>query len=139
MNASITLAELGHAECLRLLGTAMVGRVVFTEGALPAVRPVNFVLDGADIVFRTAANSTLAQATRRRAVVAFEVDEIDLATHTGWSVVVIGRAYEIVDIDRLVRLSDPHHAPWPDHRSAHTIAIPVEQISGRRLVLHQSS
>ena len=38
---------LDEAECLRLLTTAAIGRVAFTEGALPAVQPVSFaVADG---------------------------------------------------------------------------------------------
>ncbi|HEU0086335.1 MAG TPA: pyridoxamine 5'-phosphate oxidase family protein [Pseudonocardiaceae bacterium] len=134
MKIPTALAELDRAECLRLLGTAAVGRIVFTEGALPAIRPVNFLLDGDDVVFRTATGSALAAATRH-AVVAFEVDEIDTVAHTGWSVVVLGQAYEIADIDRLVRLAGPDHAPWVPHRSAHTIAIPICHISGCRLVL----
>ena len=36
------------------------GRLVFTEGALPAVLPVNFVLDSAGIVIRTAPGGTVA-------------------------------------------------------------------------------
>lgn len=134
MKASMALTELDRAECLRLLGTAVVGRIVFTEGALPAIRPVNFLLDGDEVVFRTATGSALAAATRH-CVVAFEVDEIDTATHTGWSVVVVGQAYEIGDIDRLVRLASPEHAPWAPHRTAHTIAVPIHHVSGRRLVL----
>ncbi len=134
MKASIALAELDRAECLRLLGAAVVGRIVFTEGALPAIRPVNFRLDGDEIVFRTATGGTLAAATRH-CVVAFEVDEIDPRTHTGWSVVVVGQAYEIADIDRLVRLADPEHTPRPAHSTDHTMAIPIHHLSGRRLVL----
>ncbi|HEY2763503.1 MAG TPA: pyridoxamine 5'-phosphate oxidase family protein [Pseudonocardiaceae bacterium] len=134
MKASIALAELDRTECLRLLGTAVVGRIVFTEDALPAIRPVNFLLDGDEIVFRTGTGSTLAAATRH-SVVAFEVDEIDTRTHTGWSVVVVGQAYEIADIDRLVRLAHPEYTPWPPSRTAHTIAIPVHHLSGRRLIL----
>lgn len=135
MKASTALTELDRAECLRLLGSMAVGRIVFTEGALPAIRPVNYLLDGEEIVFRTAAGSALAVATRH-SVVAFEVDEIDAANHTGWSVVVIGQAYEIGDIDRLVRLADPGNASWAPKRSAHTIAVPINQLSGRRLELH---
>lgn len=134
MKAPTALTELDRTECLRLLGAAAVGRIVFTEGALPAIRPVNFLLDGDDIVFRTATGSALAAATRH-AVVAFEADEIDTATHTGWSVVVIGQAYEINDIDRLVRLADPHITPWAPHRTAHTLAVPIHHVSGRRLAL----
>jgi nitroimidazol reductase NimA-like FMN-containing flavoprotein (pyridoxamine 5'-phosphate oxidase superfamily) len=134
MKAPMALTELDRTECLRLLGAAAVGRIVFTEGALPAIRPVNFLLDGDEIVFRTATGSALAAATRH-AVVAFEVDEIDAGTHTGWSVVIIGQAYEINDIDRLVRLADPHNASWAPYRTAHTIAVPIHHVSGRRLEL----
>lgn len=135
MKPSTALTELDRAECLRLLGTTVVGRIVFTEKALPAIRPVNYLLDGDEIVFRTAAGSALAAATRH-AVVAFEVDEIDATTHTGWSVVVVGQAYEIGDIDRLVRLAHPGNVSWAPMRSAHTIAIPIHRLSGRRLELH---
>ena len=135
MKAPMAPMELDRTECLRLLGATAVGRIVFTEGALPAIRPVSFLLDGDDIVFRTATGSALAAATRH-AVVAFEVDEIDTTTHTGWSVVVIGQAYEINDIDRLVRLADPRNASWAPSRTAHTIAVPVHHVSGRKLALH---
>lgn len=134
MNASTALGELDRAECLRLLGTAVVGRIVFTEGALPAIRPVNFLLDRNEIIFHTATDSTLAAAVRH-AVVAFEVDEIDAATYTGWSVVIVGQAYEVGDIDRLTRLASPDHAPWAPHWTAHTIAVPINHLSGHRLVL----
>lgn len=133
MNSTIALAELDRAECMRLLGAAVVGRIVFTERALPAIRPVNFTLDHNEIIFRTAAGSALAAT--RNSVVAFEIDEIDILTHTGWSVVVLGQAYEIVDIDRLVRIACADHAPWPSRRTTHTIAIPIDHISGRRLML----
>jgi uncharacterized protein len=134
MNSSIALAELDRAECVRLLSTAVVGRIVFTERALPAIRPVNFVLDRNEIIFRTAQGSALAAATQH-AVVGLEVDDIQAATHTGWSVVVLGQAYEIFDIDRLVRLACVDDAPWPPNRTAHTIAIPMDHVTGRRLML----
>lgn len=38
-----------RAECLSLLRTVPVGRIVFTECALPAIQPVNFTLDGASL------------------------------------------------------------------------------------------
>lgn len=137
MDASTAVTELDRGECLRLLDTAVVGRVVFTEGALPAIRPVNFLLDGDEIVFRTATNSTLATATRH-AVVAFEVDDTDADTDIGWSVVVVGQAYEITDADRLVRLTDPQRSSCAANRTAHAIAIPVDQLSGYRLMLRIS-
>ncbi|MCA1836649.1 MAG: pyridoxamine 5'-phosphate oxidase family protein, partial [Actinobacteria bacterium] len=40
------LDSAGRAECLRLLRTGSVGRIVFTEQALPAIQPVNFTIEG---------------------------------------------------------------------------------------------
>src|SRR5437667_22837 len=47
------LAELPKDEALRLLGSVPFGRVVFTARALPAVRPVNHLVDGNRIIIRT--------------------------------------------------------------------------------------
>jgi nitroimidazol reductase NimA-like FMN-containing flavoprotein (pyridoxamine 5'-phosphate oxidase superfamily) len=69
---------LSRDECLSLLASMPVGRLVFTDRALPAIVPVNFVLSGGHIVLRTGATSSLAAAVRG-SVVAFEVDCIDAA------------------------------------------------------------
>ncbi|MFC7039461.1 pyridoxamine 5'-phosphate oxidase family protein [Nonomuraea rubra] len=58
---SAGLQVLTHEECMRLLPSRPIGRIVFTDRALPAVQPVNFCLDDQDIVIRTAAGSN-AQA-----------------------------------------------------------------------------
>jgi hypothetical protein len=81
-------AEMGKVErgaCLRLLDQGVIGRVVYTEAAWPAVQPVSYLLDGQEVIFRAGEGSKLAAATRC-AVVAFQVDQIDSRTDTGWSV-----------------------------------------------------
>ena len=40
------LEILDREDCLGLLASVPLGRVVFTDRALPAIQPVNFVLDG---------------------------------------------------------------------------------------------
>src|SRR5262245_47213677 len=90
------LEILERGECLALLGSVPLGRVVFTERALPAVQPVNFVLDEECVVIRTAPRSTLATAMPG-AVVAFEADHFDGAGATGWSVTVVGKARTVRD------------------------------------------
>src|SRR6187401_2874753 len=57
------LEVLDRAECLRLLSTATLGRIGVQYGALPTVLPVNFVLDGCDIVIRTGRGTKLDAAT----------------------------------------------------------------------------
>jgi nitroimidazol reductase NimA-like FMN-containing flavoprotein (pyridoxamine 5'-phosphate oxidase superfamily) len=127
------LHTLDHAECLRLLRTAMVGRIVFTESALPAIHPVNFTLDGGNVIIRTSGGGKLAAAVNG-AVVAFEADDIDTVTRTGWSVVVVGHASLIRDIDQLVALAGPDSRPWVRGRTDHVIRIKAERITGRRIM-----
>ena len=87
-------AELDRAECLRRLAGAGVGRVSTTVAALPTIFPVHYALLDDNIVFRTVAGTTLANAVQD-AVVAFEIDDIDPWSTTGWSIVVVGHAREI--------------------------------------------
>ncbi|TQM36914.1 pyridoxamine 5'-phosphate oxidase family protein [Pseudonocardia cypriaca] len=131
--AIVELVELDEAECLRLLTKSEIGRVVFTDAALPAAQPVTYLLDGEEVVFRTAGGSKLAAATRG-AVVAFQVDEIDPRTRTGWAVLGIGEAYEVLVPDRLADLATRMPQPWAPNRTAHTIAVPLQRLTGRRLV-----
>ena len=126
------LTELGQDECLRLLAGSLIGRVVFTEAALPAAHPVTYLLDGDEVVFRTANGGKLAAATLHH-VVAFQVDHVDPATRTGWSVLGVGEAYEVTDPRRLADLADRMPAPWAPIRSGHTVAIPLQRLTGRVL------
>jgi uncharacterized protein len=89
------LDVLGRAECLALLATAVLGRIVFTDRSMPAMLPVNFSLWDGALLIRTSAGGKFDAAVRD-AVVAFEADEADVERGTGWSVVVLGRS-RIVD------------------------------------------
>ncbi|MFE7529350.1 pyridoxamine 5'-phosphate oxidase family protein [Kitasatospora sp. NPDC057542] len=83
---------LDEQHCFRLLAGSSVGRVVYTVGALPAVRPVPYRIGGdGSVLVRAAAHSELVRAVSG-ALVAFEAGEIDEADGTGWSVTVLGRA-----------------------------------------------
>lgn len=132
MTTALELVELDHDECLRLLAGAVIGRVIFTEAALPAAQPVTFLLDGEEVLFRTAGGDKLAAATLHT-VVAFQADDLDLVTRTGWSVLGIGEAYEVVVPRRLAALADRLPDPWVPARTAHTIAIPLQRLTGRRV------
>ncbi|WP_246281577.1 pyridoxamine 5'-phosphate oxidase family protein [Fodinicola acaciae] len=125
------LEVLDRAECMALLRSVPVGRIVFTDHALPAVQPVGFVVYDDAIVFRTAVDSRLAAASRN-AVVAFEVDEIDAERATGWSVVVVGHANEVVDEIDLRMLRDTEMSWSP--ATGCFIRVTTEKVTGRRLV-----
>ena len=93
------LTQLPRDECLTLMASVPVGRVIYTRRALPAVELVNFAFDAGDIVLRTDPGGKLAAAVRG-AVVAFEADCLDLANQAGWSVTAIGPSRAVTDPGR---------------------------------------
>jgi nitroimidazol reductase NimA-like FMN-containing flavoprotein (pyridoxamine 5'-phosphate oxidase superfamily) len=134
MNPNDGFRELGRQECLRLLERAPIGRVVHTRHALPAVLPLNFSLDtDSAVLLRTSADSELADAIDG-VVVAFEVDEVDAAAHSGWSVVVTGRATVVTDPVEHRRLSRSGPRSWVASPEEVFIRIAPELVTGRQLV-----
>lgn len=122
---------LDRAECLALLATAEVGRVVFTTRGLPAVQPVKF-LYGRDAVWFPAPVHTDLFGAAQDGVVAFEVDEFDPGLDTGWWVTVLGRAAAVPGCDLPWRRPD---LAWssPGGSELRCVRIPVEVVSGRRV------
>jgi nitroimidazol reductase NimA-like FMN-containing flavoprotein (pyridoxamine 5'-phosphate oxidase superfamily) len=131
MSKGRQLDELNRRQCLDLLGTVRVGRLVFTEDALPAIHPVNCRLWRDDLVIRVAGGPKLAAATHNQ-VVAFEADELDPDLRYGWSVTVVGHAQLITEVDDLVELSGTFLQPWVDGRRDHFVRIRAEKMTGRR-------
>ena len=127
-----TLEQLSRGECLRLVGQVPLGRIVYTRQALPAVELVNFMLDDGDIVIRTDSGGKLAAATRG-AVVAFEADSVDTATHEGWSVTIVGYSRAVTDGDEVRHLEQTGLVPWAPGRRDHFIRISSTFVNGRRI------
>ncbi|OBK75692.1 pyridoxamine 5'-phosphate oxidase family protein [Mycobacterium sp. 1164985.4] len=125
------LEDLNRRQCLDLLQGVRVGRLVFTEDALPAVQPVNFRLWRDDVVIRVAGGPKLAAATDNQ-VVAFQSDELDADLRTGWSVTVVGHAEPITDVDELLEVAGTFIQPWVDGRRDHFVRIRTEKMTGRR-------
>ena len=126
------LEVLDEAACLALVGTATLGRVAITSGALPTILPVNYRLVGNTVLFRTGRGTKLDAATAN-AVVAFEVDDFDPIGHTGWSVNIIGVARDLEAVLRHItfdRTEIPRWAPTGDER---VVAIVAELVTGRRI------
>ncbi|MYS79175.1 pyridoxamine 5'-phosphate oxidase family protein [Embleya scabrispora] len=90
----VTKRPLDRRETLEFMAGAQVGRVVVSEGALPAVHLVAFAFDGESVVFRAPADSALAKAALN-AVVAFQADHIDPTTRTGWTGTITGHASRV--------------------------------------------
>jgi len=123
--------ELSREECLSLLAGAPFGRLVLTEGALPAVLPVNFLLDSAGIVIRTAEGSITSLADG--SVVAFQADSIDPVRQAGWTVTVVGRANVVRDELQRSRLAALPLRPWAPGRRDTLVVVDLGLVSGRRI------
>lgn len=125
--------HLSRAECMGLLARNSLGRVAFTERALPAIRPVNYSLVGNRILLRAEFDGLGRRLDGQ--IVAFEVDEVDTARGAGWSVLVTGSAWLVREPDDLMRLDAlPLVTPEGAGHDARVCIMPGE-ISGRRIRL----
>lgn len=127
--------ELTKAECWQLLASASLGRVVFTHRAMPAIRPVNHLVDDRKIIVRSHLGAAIvSRATAADgSVVCYEVDDLDPIRHTGWSVIVTGMARLVTDPAAVARYEE-RLEPWIAGQMQHVISIEPEFVSGIRLV-----
>ena len=125
------LEALTRDECIDLLGRRTLGRVAFTERALPAIRPLNYALVGNQIVLQTDPHGLGARLDGQ--VVAFEVDEIDPVAETGWSVVVTGTARLLRSPSDLVRQASVPLVTFAGEGHDARVCIVPGQITGRRI------
>lgn len=125
------LVVLSRRECLALLRGERVGRVVFSERAMPAVLPVSYAVLGEDVVLATSSGSRLAQAAFG-GVLAFEVDHLDPDTRTGWSVVVTGLAVHVVEPVEQARVLCELDT-WAPGRHDLILRLPSTVVTGRRI------
>ncbi|MCU1592850.1 MAG: pyridoxamine 5-phosphate oxidase-related FMN-binding protein [Frankiales bacterium] len=125
------LERLTTGACLELLATRTTGRLAYVARAgSPDIVPVNYVLRDGAVLIRSGPGPKL-QAAERRERVAFEVDDIDEVTHSGWSVVVTGRA-ERLSFVQADALDLP--TPWVKGPRRHTLRIALQHVEGRRLL-----
>lgn len=134
-SAPSPLVDLDREECLRLLGTAAVGRlVVLTAAQTPVIRPVNFVFDerSQSVVFRCSGGTKLISLLAA-ARAWFEVDEIDPARRTGWSVIIAGVTEPVTQRHEVARLERLALHSWVAGPDAHWIRVRARVVSGRRI------
>jgi nitroimidazol reductase NimA-like FMN-containing flavoprotein (pyridoxamine 5'-phosphate oxidase superfamily) len=128
--------ELTREECLERLASVGVGRVAVQLGdGAPLIRPVNHRFDAPSqsIVFRTGAGSKLV-ALLASARAAFEVDELDPVSRTGWSVIVLGVAEVVASPAEIARLDATPLEGWTGGERTRWVQIRAETVSGRRII-----
>jgi hypothetical protein len=129
------VVELDRDEAMRLLASVDYGRVVFTSEALPAIRPVNHLVDEGRVIVRTRVTRKLSTSARSstdsRVVVAYEADDLDPLRRAGWSVVVTGWATTVTDPEQVARYEQLLH-PWVNTADT-VIAIEPGTVTGIRI------
>ncbi|WP_280697343.1 pyridoxamine 5'-phosphate oxidase family protein [Kitasatospora sp. GP82] len=134
MDRDKRVETLSEAECLHLLSTVPIGRVVYTEHALPAVLPVAFeVTTDGRLMLALRAGHTVPRALDGT-VAAFQGDQLDAVTRTGWSVLVHGRAEVVRDPVLREHLLHTGPRPWVTGQEQLFVTITPELLSGRRLL-----
>lgn len=127
------LRELEAEECVELLAAGVVGRAAICTPDGPHVVPVNYVVHGDSVVFRTTPYSILGTFAWSGDI-AFEVDQIDEQRHEGWSVVVLGKGEMVEDAEDLEEIrwrNEPK--PWAQGPRHLYVRIRWRKITGRRI------
>jgi nitroimidazol reductase NimA-like FMN-containing flavoprotein (pyridoxamine 5'-phosphate oxidase superfamily) len=114
--------------CRLLLASKHVGRLV-VAGNAPSIVPLNYVVVDEVLYFRTDAGSSAARG--HGSVAVFEVDALDEAGHTGWSVVARGLVEDVTDWAATSEELDGRLQPWAPGRKDRWMRLTVEEITGR--------
>lgn len=125
------LNPLQREQSIELMQTASVGRLIFTEQALPAVQLVDFRWWRGDVVIRIT-DAALLSAVSRNHVVAFEADELGADLDHGWSVTVVGHCRVITEVPDLMALAAMFPRPSTGGRHDYFVRVRAEKVSGRR-------
>ena len=93
------------------------------------------MLDEGRIIIRTrltTAISTVVRSADAGVVVAYEADDFDSQSQSGWSVVATGRAHRVNDPDQVLRYERLLH-PWVNHADT-VLAIELHSVTGLRII-----
>ena len=127
----MAVTALDYDACLERLARGSIGRVAVTAHALPAIVPVNYVLSGSKVVFRTEPGGMLAHGCDGT-VVAFEIDDLAPDGRAGWSVLVVGVA-QLLDGSEALRAVETGLVSAAGHGRDQFVAISIGTLSGREI------
>ncbi|MDX3005073.1 pyridoxamine 5'-phosphate oxidase family protein [Kribbella solani] len=123
------LEPMRKEECAVLIKSGTVGRIAYTGVDEVIVVPVNYCYRDDLIIFRTAADSTVAQYDL--APIAFELDHFDEGMQDGWSILVNGMVRPATDLE--IEATKGHITPWAGGtRDTHMVVEP-RRVTGRRI------
>lgn len=125
---SETVRHLDSAESWERMRRHELGRLVTHAGNVLDIFPVNYIVDGESVVFRTAEGSKLVELTVNDEVL-FEVD--DYTDTDAWSVVVRGTAERIESLAEQEAVEKLGLAPWIPTLKYNFVRVTATSLSGR--------
>ncbi|MEV7631552.1 pyridoxamine 5'-phosphate oxidase family protein [Microbacterium sp. NPDC089318] len=127
------MTELSEEQCLELLATTTVGRIGFVADDRVLIIPVNFLVDGRDVVIRTDPDGPLSALPSSRVLVAFEIDHHEALAASGWSVLMNGRVSTMSEQQLQSMPGSSTRLPWAEGERSLALRLTPESISGRRV------
>jgi nitroimidazol reductase NimA-like FMN-containing flavoprotein (pyridoxamine 5'-phosphate oxidase superfamily) len=132
------IEELDETTCLELISRGGVGRLAYAGRFGLVVIPVNYRLHEKTIVFRTAEGSPMDEDLRTGITdaeyrVAFEIDELDMNAHEGWSVLIQGSAHHVESPEEHASVTTAGIETWPGGDKELFLRVMPARITGRRI------
>jgi len=122
------VAKFDDEQCWDRLKSEQLGRLVTHVGDVLDIFPVNYVVDGESLVFRTAGGSKLFELTINDEVL-FEVDHY--TDDTAWSVIVRGHAHRLDTASEVEAADQLPLKPWIPTLKYQYVRIAPTNLSGR--------
>ena len=123
-----TVQELDEVQAWEFLTAHRIGRLAIVIGGEPDIFPVNYVVDGQSLVFRTAEGSKLLAASLGGRM-AFQVDEW---THEGAVSVLAHGTPHVMEGEEHESATSLELDPWVPTHKEHWVRLEVDEVTGRR-------
>ena len=125
------LVELSAEECWELLARTKFGRVAMAVAGEIDIFPIDFGIDGFDVLFRTTEGTKLVEVVLSETIT-LECDERDLEQGVAWSVVVKGTPELLDNYDAIDHAEQLGIHPWTGTPKDRFVRITRTRVTGRR-------
>jgi nitroimidazol reductase NimA-like FMN-containing flavoprotein (pyridoxamine 5'-phosphate oxidase superfamily) len=129
--------RLSEAECMELLASVGLGRLVYDSRYGPTALPVVYTIDGGSIVLTTwdpvIDEDLRTGIARAEYQVAVEADQSDREAREGWFVLARGAAHHLDTEAEQASIIDAGLEPWVEDIPRHFIRVTPTGIWGNRI------
>ena len=137
-NGRGVVERLDESECMELLSTARIGRLIYNSRYGPVALPSEYKIYKGSIVFPTYRTLFTEEDLRTGIAhaeyqVAVEADQTDPEAREGWLVLVRGTAHHLDTEAERASIASLGLKPWVEGEPEHFIRVNPIRIGGQRL------